>query len=162
MPKQLLFLFFVFLCLPSIGQEVMFADSTCKSVSMKINKMGWLEGNWKSKGKKISIQESWTRNGAHSMMCVASIYESNSIILFEICTITEENGSLILRIRHFDAGLQAWEEKDKPLEKQLIKAAKNRIYFDGYTFEKTGKDQMTLFIQSKPENEMLTIPYVRN
>ena len=124
--------------------------------------MGWLEGNWKSSGQEITIQESWIRNGAYSMMCVASILENNEIILFEICTITEEEGTLVLRIRHFDKKLNAWEDKKTPLEKKLVKIEKNRFYFDGYTFEKTDKDQITLFIQSKPEDQLLTIPYIRN
>ncbi|MCB0477214.1 MAG: hypothetical protein KDC84_03570 [Crocinitomicaceae bacterium] len=128
---------------------------------MKIDKMGWIEGSWKSSGEKITIQETWTRNGAHSMMAVASIYEQDKIILFEVCTITEEKGTLILRIRHFDNQLNAWEEKNSPKLLPLIKAEKNRIYFHGYTFEKNGKDQMTLYIQSTPKDQILTIPYVR-
>ncbi|MEZ4935977.1 MAG: DUF6265 family protein [Crocinitomicaceae bacterium] len=155
-------LFSIFLCLPSFAQDVVFADSIFSPPKMNISKMGWIEGNWKSSGEKITIQENWSRNGAYSMMAVASIYEQNKIIMFEICTITQEKGTLILRIRHFDSHLKAWEEKDQPKVLPLIKEEKNRIYFHGYTFEKTAKDQLTLYIQSNPSDQLLTIPYVKN
>ncbi len=153
--------FSIFLCLPSFGQDILWGDSLSASPKIKITKMGWLEGNWKSKGKEISIQESWTRNGAHSMMGVASIYERDKIILFEICTITEEEGTLILRLRHFSDQLKAWEEKDKPIEKKLLKIENSKFYFDGYTFEKVSKDEIKIHIQSNEADEKLTIPYIR-
>jgi hypothetical protein len=155
-------IFLLLFCSLSFSQLIRYADSTTSFPKAKITKVSWLEGNWKSGGKTLNIQESWVRSGNNSMMAVANVYERAKIIFFEICTITEEEGSLVLRIRHFDAQLKAWEEKEKPREFRLVAMEKNFIYFDGYTFENVDKGHMTLHIQSKNDQEKLTIPYVKN
>jgi len=39
---------------------------------------------------------------------------------FELLTIEEESGSLVMRIKHFNPGLKGWEEKDDCVTLDLV------------------------------------------
>jgi len=78
----------------------------------------------------------------------------NEIVQFyELCTITEENESLLLRIKHFDKDLKGWEEKDQSIEFPLVKIEKNKVYFDGLTFEKINEDELNIYVIFKDEGK---------
>ena len=72
---------------------------------------------------------------------------------YELCTITEENRSLLLRIKHFDKDLKGWEEKNESIEFPLVKIEKNKVYFDGLTFEKLNEDALNIYVIFKYEDK---------
>ena len=71
---------------------------------------------------------------------------NEQVSFYEIETITEENGTLILRLKHFHANLKGWEEKDETVDFPLVKLEANRALFDGLTFEKISDDEMNIYV----------------
>ena len=159
--KIIFLFFFFFLCIPSFTQDIKYLDSTKTSPKAKIEDIKWIEGNWIQKNTPFLIEETWVKNNSSSMMGIAKVSENGKVLFFEICTITEENGSLVLRIRHYDEHLNAAEEKDKPLECKLVEITSDKAYFNGFTFEKLDNDQIRLQIKSQKEDDLLTLTYTR-
>lgn len=80
------------------------------------------------------------------MMCAFKLVINDEVNFYELVTISEEHGSLILRLKHFHSNLSGWEEKDETVDFKLVKVTKNKIYFDGFTFEKISDKEMNIYV----------------
>lgn len=140
----------MFLPIFSIAQETfpntIEKDETSVSPKATLDDVAWIAGYWKGASFGGVTEEIWSPALGKSMMGSFKMVIDNEIQFYEILTISEENGSLMLRIRHFDKNLIGWEEKDAPEEFPLLKITGNKAYFDGLTFEKTGRKTITIFV----------------
>lgn len=155
--KYLLLL--LFLPISLMAQETfpntMEKDEASVSPKATLDDIAWLAGHWEGASFGGVTEEIWSPALGNSMMGSFKLVINDEISFYEILTISEENSSLILRIRHFDKELIAWEEKDSPEEFPLLKITKKKAYFDGLTFEKTGRKTITIFVifDSKEKNK---------
>lgn len=74
------------------------------------------------------------------------LIKDGKTIFYELMTIVEENDSLVFRLKHFNADLTGWEEKDKSVSFKFIKKDAKRIYFEGMTFEPLGKNKLKVYL----------------
>ena len=79
-------------------------------------------------------------------MATFRLIVDNKVSFYEIETITEENGTLILRLKHFHSDLKGWEEKDETIDFPLVKLEADRAYFEGLTFEKISDNEMNVYV----------------
>lgn len=101
--------------------------------------VAWLAGNWTGPGLGGTCEEIWVPPlaGCKEMMGMFRCVRDGKIVITEHCALVETEGSLTLKIRHFDAAFNAREEKDKPTTFKLVKLEKGSAYFDGLTILKT-------------------------
>lgn len=121
-------------------------DSLIGSPKATINDFSWIEGYWKGEAMGGIIEEVWTAPLAGSMMGSFKMVEGNTVIFYELETLTEEEGSVILRLKHFGADLKGWEKKDDSVEFKLVKFSENRVYFDGLTFELLNDNELNIYV----------------
>jgi hypothetical protein len=103
----------------------------------------WLAGSWRGSALGGTTDENWSKPIGGSMMCSFKLVKNNAVSFYELITISEENGSLVKRLRHFNSDLSGWEEK--PLIFKLIKISPNRVYFDGFTYERISDNEMNIY-----------------
>src|SRR5262245_5787700 len=117
-----------------------------QSPTATIADMAWLSGHWVGEGLGGVSEEMWSppRNGV--MMGVFRMVRDNKPIFYELLTIAEEKGSLMLRLKHFNADLTGWEEKDKTIDFPFIMKADGVVHFDGLAFHPEQKDAMTIYL----------------
>jgi hypothetical protein len=48
----------------------------------------------------------------------------------------EDQGSLVLKLKHFNADFTAWEAKERFVTFQLVKLREKELFFDGLTFRR--------------------------
>jgi hypothetical protein len=89
----------------------------------QIEDVAWLAGHWRGTAFGGIIEEIWSPPLGNAMMAVFRLVKENKTEFYEIETISEESGSLILRLKHFAADLKGWEEKE---ETEDFPAGKNR------------------------------------
>ena len=123
------------------------------SPAASINDVAWIAGNWQGEALGGITEEIWTAPLGKSMMGSFKLVVNEIVQFYELCTITEENESLLLRIKHFDKDLKGWEEKDQSIEFPLVKIEKNKVYFDGLTFEKINEDELNIYVIFKDEGK---------
>ncbi|MFN1835662.1 DUF6265 family protein [Balneola sp. MJW-20] len=121
-------------------------DPQVGSPSATLDDIAWMEGHWKGEAFGGIIEEIWSPPAAGSMMCSFRLIIDGKVSFYEIVTITEENGSLMLRLKHFDDDLKGWEEKDESIDFPLVKVSPGKIYFDGFTFEKVSDDEIIIYV----------------
>ncbi|MCO6477744.1 MAG: hypothetical protein J5I94_14025 [Phaeodactylibacter sp.] len=146
----LAFLAFFLFALGVSGQEqfpnTLFFTDTTTAPGASLADMGWIEGHWMGEAFGGITEEVWTPPLGGSMMCAFKLVVNDQVKFYELVTIAEENGSLILRLKHFHPGLEGWEEKDDVVEFKLVKVAEGKVYFDGFTFERVSEEEMNIYV----------------
>ena len=110
-----------------------------------IEAMNWLSGDWIGEGFGGTCQEIWSTPEAYSMMGMFQMILENQVFFYEFCQISEDNGSLILKLKHFDGKLSGWEEKDETVDFALVKIEDQAVWFDGLTYQKNG-DELNVWV----------------
>lgn len=95
-----------------------------------------LVGHWQGDFLGAKCEEVWLPPAGGSMVGVFRQFDDDKTFFFELMTIFEEEGSVSLRLKHFNSDLMGWEEKDKSVTFRLVKTSKNTIWFDGLTYSK--------------------------
>ena len=100
-----------------------------------IDQLDWLVGQWEGKGIQGSpAMESWLPPMGGTMVGTFVQETPEGAIMFtEILYLMEEEGSLVLRLKHFNADLTGWEEKDDMLTFRLVAMEPCAAYFNALT-----------------------------
>ena len=117
-----------------------------KSPAATIADMEWYAGRWTGTGLGGSNEEIWSPPRDGTMMGMYRMIKDGKPIFYELLLITEDSGSLAIKLRHFHPDLRGWEERDVSLRFPLVAKRDGRIYFDGMTFERVGTDRVKVYL----------------
>lgn len=110
-----------------------------------IGDMAWLAGTWRGSGLGGFNEEIWGAPRHGVMLGMYRMIRDGRPVFYELLTLSETDGSLTLRLKHFHPDLRGWEERDESLSFPLIAVRDGRIYFEGMTFEPRG-DEVTIYL----------------
>jgi hypothetical protein len=96
----------------------------------------WLSGRWVGEGLGGKLEEVYSPPTGGVMLGHFLMSDERGAQFYELITLREEGGSVMLRLRHFNANLVAWEEKEKTVEFPLVAVDGNKFYFSGLTIER--------------------------
>lgn len=116
-----------------------------------VNDVAWITGHWQGTGLGGVSEEYWAPPMGNAMLGMYRLVKSDGVAFYEILTIAEDAGSIVLRLKHFNPDLTGWEEKAKTVDFRLVKLGKNEAWFDGLTFKRTG-DLMTIYLVIKQKD----------
>jgi hypothetical protein len=111
-----------------------------------IDAVAWLAGHWQGEGLGGFNEEVWAPPQAGAMMGMYRLVREGRTAFFEILTITEDAGGLVLRIKHFHPDLKGWEERDEVVTFPLVKLEPDAAYFDGLTFRRPAADRLDIYV----------------
>ena len=131
----------------SAQPETRALDPELGSPQAKIEDVAWLEGHWSGPGLGGIAEEIWSPATAHTMMGMFRFIDGDSIGFYEIFIIAEENGSLVLKLKHFNADLTGWEEKDEMVTFPLVELGPEVAYFDGLTYRRVDENKLHVFVR---------------
>ena len=115
-------------------------------VKGEIENVSWLAGHWKGEAFGGIVEELWSEPIGNSMMASFRLVVDNKVQFYEIETISEENETLVLRLKHFNDDLKGWEEKDEVIEFKLVKIDEAKVFFDQFTIEKIGDNEINMYV----------------
>ncbi|MEP5937595.1 MAG: DUF6265 family protein [Erythrobacter sp.] len=119
--------------------ETRVGESGFESPPATIEHMDWLVGQWVGTGiQGAPAQESWLPPVGGTMVGtfvqqVATENGDGEIMFTEHMYLMEEDGSLALKLKHFNADLTAWEEKDDMVTFRLVAIEECAAYFHALT-----------------------------
>ena len=79
-------------------------------------------------------------------MAAFKLSVNDQVKFYELETIVEEGDTLILRLKHFSSKLHGWETKDETVDFKFVKVNRDKVYFDGMTFENVSDDEMNVYV----------------
>lgn len=116
------------------------------SEAATITDMAALSGSWKGTGLGGVSEEIWSKPANGAMIGMYRLIKEDKPVFYEMLWLMEENGTLILRLKHFHANLVGWEEKDKTVDFKFVKKEGNRVYFSGLTFDSINDKEVSIYL----------------
>jgi len=100
----------------------------------KLAQLSWLEGYWIGEGLGGTADENWSPAVNGSMTGTFRLWENEKLKFSEFFTLDEVEGTLSLKLKHYDANFYGWEAKDRFVEFKLVKIEGKTAWFDGLTY----------------------------
>jgi hypothetical protein len=108
--------------------------------------MAWLAGHWTGEGLGGVAEEVWMTPGGGAMLGMYRLVREGKPVFYELVTIAEDAGSLVIRLKHFNPDMTSWEEKRQTVDFPLVAKSGNTIHFSGMTFRRDDADHLTVFL----------------
>ncbi len=164
--RIVIFLLFIILSCSVYAQK--FENTISKEKYSKLppatlENVKWLAGHWRGEAFGGITEEIWSPPLGGSMMCAFRLIKDNKVDFYELCTIVEDNNTLLLRIKHFHPDLKGWEDKDVTVDFPLVKVTNDRLYFEDFTIEKVSPNEINMYvvIQSSGKESEVKFNYKR-
>ena len=120
-------------------------DEGASSPPAQIEDLSWLAGYWRGEGLGGECEEVWAPSIGDRMLGVFSLSREGSLVFSETMALVEEEGSLVLKIKHFNPDFSGWEEKDDYVSFPLVRLGEQEAFFSGLTFRRKG-DRLEAFV----------------
>lgn len=120
-----------------------------------IAEAAWLVGDWAGTGiGGAEASEVWLPPTGPTMVGLfVQEHADGSIMFTEHMYLTEEAGSLMVKLKHFNPDLTGWEEKDGMVRFRLLSIEPCAAYFASLTYRCDGPDGLLVAVRMKSEGD---------
>ena len=110
-----------------IAASFIASSSFAAGPAASIDQLGWMTGNWAGQLGPNQLEENWIKTEGGSIAAMVRMTGGGSTSMFEMITIEEVDGSLVLHIQQWDPGFQPRTESAQKMELEEI--ASNSVKF---------------------------------
>jgi hypothetical protein len=110
------------------------AQAPAAPVKASLDDFKWIVGHWTGTGLGGTSDEMWMPPAGGAMLGSFRQLQDGKVVFYEILTLAERDGTVVLRLKHFNGDLTGWEEKAHVLEFSLIELTPTRAAFNAMTF----------------------------
>ncbi len=115
----------------------------------------WLSGSWTGTAFGSQFEEVWSVPSAGSMVGYFKLFsEEKGVSFYEILLLTVEEGTLSLKVKHFNADFTAWEEKGEFVNFKLVKIEEEALHFAGISFYRRDDNHIDAYIVMRNGDEV--------
>jgi hypothetical protein len=100
--------------------------------------VAWLAGHWVGTGLGGDCDETWLPATDNAMPGIFRYHREGSLVFSEYMMIEALDGSLSVKLKHFNRDLTPWEEKNDWVVFRLVKLDRQTAYFNGLTYHREG------------------------
>ncbi len=144
MKKPILFSLVFFLSL-SVFSQVKQLEINQEPGKGNVSDLKWLEGFWIGSGFGGECEEVWMPAIDGNMIGTFRFWSEGKLIFSEFMNIVQEGETFSLKLKHFNADLSPWEEKEEWTTFRLVEVGENTVYFHGLTMKREG-DEIKLWL----------------
>lgn len=119
-----------------------------------------LVGSWAGTAFGQRFEETWNPPSAGTMVGMFKLIGDDGVSFYELMLLTEEAGTLHLKVRHFDADFTAWEDRADFVTFKLVKKAPGELHFGGLSFYRRGEDRIDGYIVMRDGDRVSEQPLV--
>ena len=148
-PKWILLAMLVFAtgaCAQEQFPNTLFLDAGAESPQADLSAIPWLAGHWRGEAFGGIAEEIWSPALGGSMMGAFKLVVDGAVVFYELETVSEVDGTLILRLKHFNPDVTGWEEKEETVDFRLVKVTENKVYFEGFTLERISDTEINMYV----------------
>lgn len=120
----------------------------------------WLVGSWAGTAFGKRFEEVWNPPSAGSMVGMFKLFGDDGVAMYELMVITVENGTLSLKIRHFNPDFTAWEDKDEDVTLRLVKKEDDALHFGIISFYRRDDNRIDAYVLFMDGDEAFEQPIV--
>lgn len=119
-----------------------------------IEDASWLVGSWSGTAFGQRFEDVWNPPSAGTMIGFFKLYGDDGVAFYELLLLSVEDGTLSLKVKHFNPDFTAWEEKDDYINFQLVKKEESALHFGGISFYRRGDDAIDGYIVMRNGDEV--------
>ena len=156
--KKIFLLTLLFSALQTIkAQNTIRLEEGKSSPSATLQDVKWMSGNWVVNSSIGYCEENWGVPSGNTMMFCFKMVRNGTVFFYELGHIEQKDTTILLKIRHFDSALQPITQSMQE-EFKLVKIDKNRVYFEGITYEKSSTG-MNVYVFEEDANKELKFEF---
>ena len=121
-------------------------DSGMTSPPATLADVAWLQGHWRGPGLGGIAEEFWMEPSGGAMPGVFRTVADGEVIFYEIFALTEHEGSLVLRLKHFNPDMTGWEDKEEMVTFRLAHVEPGLIQFNSLTYRLETDDRLWIHV----------------
>lgn len=114
----------------------------------------WMVGSWSGTAFGQRFESVWNAPSAGSMVGMFKLIGDDGVTFYELLLLSVEDGTLSLKVKHFNADFTAWEEKGDYVNFRLIKKERDALHFGGISFYRRDDDSMDGYIVMRNGDEI--------
>ena len=114
--------------------------------SATLDDAAWMTGSWAGDAFGKRFEEHWNPPSAGTMVGLFKVFNDEGVSFYEIMLLSVDDGTLSLKVKHFNADFTAWEEKEKFVDFKLVKLEDNALHFGGLSFYRRDADNIDAYI----------------
>ena len=99
-----------------------------------LENMKWLTGHWTGSALGGFVEEIWSEPRGGAMMGMFRLVRGEEPVFYELLHVVEVDGTLAIRLKHFNRDLTGWEEKNEVREFRLLDVRNGAWHFEGMIF----------------------------
>lgn len=121
-------------------------DDPAMRPAATLDDVSWLVGNWSGEAFGNTFEQSWNPASAGSMIGFFKLMDGDAVVFYELLLLVEEEGSLTLKVKHFNPDFTAWEEKADYVTFRFVNSEQDAVHFSGISFYHIDEDTMHGYI----------------
>lgn len=106
----------------------------------------FLVGNWVGTAFGERAEETWSEPTGGTMVGTFKLFGSDEPAMYELMLLSVEDGTLSLKVRHFNPDFSAWEDKPDYVNFKLVAFNEGELHFGGLSFYQRGDDRIDGYI----------------
>lgn len=127
-------------------------DNAIVNKPFDINDYAWLAGSWTGDGFGGISHEIWSLPEEGTMMGMYRYIKEGKLVFYEFMLLDETG----MKIKHFNADMSSWEEKEKFINFEMIEYSANKIVLKGLTFERKSDSELEIRLKMRYGDEVKT------
>ncbi|NND72810.1 MAG: hypothetical protein HKN43_14630 [Rhodothermales bacterium] len=138
------------------------ADST--DTEFSLDSLDWLAGSWRGNALGGIAEEVWSPPSGGTMLGMFKMIDAGETAFTEHMAIITSGRAIKMVLKHFNADMTGWEEKDEVESFEFVSADESAVYFDGLTIRRISDNQIAVFVlMSEADGQIseLTFEYDR-
>lgn len=126
-----------------------------------VNNLAFMAGTWTLKHQWGDMEEFWGPPMGDNMVSSYRCVKDGKVVFYEFVVIEQTNGAPVMKMRHFNPGNIAWEEKDKPHTYKLIALTKSKAVFEDdakavkLTYDRVSPTKLNCILEEKDKQGKL-------
>ena len=108
--------------------------------------VAWLQGHWVGDGLGGVSEEQWSPARGGVMMGTYRLLKDGKPVFYEFILLAEDNGTLVMKLKHFHPDFSGWEEKSNFITFRLVAVEPRAVHFDGLSYVGEGDDELRIYL----------------
>jgi len=115
----------------------------------------WLVGSWAGTAFGGRFEEVWNPPSAGTMVGLFKLLGDDGVAFYELLLLSVEDGTLTLKVKHFNPDFSAWEDKEDYVAFRLVRKDDDALHFGGLSFYKRDDDSIDGYIVMRSGEDVI-------